>query len=298
MLIQIKIIFSFMNHIINMRKEYLWDCLLPGQYSRTRQNLEGKFIKSCSKSKALIHYPMEFPRRQYTPALFIDFILPTLYGSGRSLWEPLMVLTELYASSHPLWTLPWNPWCSRDAGISNDDSQMVHRLVSGVLKLGLDGHHGNGEGDGAQPQPIHWSINDSLKNSHTVRVKCDGAPSCWNDTCYIVAWLWYNIIPHLINLTPLTVPSKKYGPMIQPAVTPAHHHVWWGVLHLKHVTRILFCPKKHCDPGCWLIAVVTCALPHRVVKSCTVMPSHKMQIYWNKSINKSGIWLLRYLVDV
>jgi len=54
----------------------------------------------------------------------IYFILPALYGSGRSLWEPLMVLTEFYASSHPLWPLPWNSWCSRDAGISNDDSQL------------------------------------------------------------------------------------------------------------------------------------------------------------------------------
>jgi len=35
------------------------------------------------------------------------------------------------------------------------NAQMVHRLLWGVLKLGLDGHHGNGEGDVAQPQPIH-----------------------------------------------------------------------------------------------------------------------------------------------
>jgi len=55
----------------------------------------------------------------------IYFILPALYGSGRPLWAPLMVLTRLYASSHPLWPLPWNSWCSRDAGISNDDSNMV-----------------------------------------------------------------------------------------------------------------------------------------------------------------------------
>ena len=34
MLIQIKIIFSFMDHIINMRKECLSDCLLPSPYSR------------------------------------------------------------------------------------------------------------------------------------------------------------------------------------------------------------------------------------------------------------------------
>ena len=39
----------------------------------------------------------------------------------------------------------------------------------------------------------------------------------------IVASLWYNIrvIPHLIRVTPLKVPSKKYGPMIQVTVTLA-----------------------------------------------------------------------------
>ena len=124
MIIQIKIIFSFMGHIINTRKGSLWNCLFPGQYSRNfLQNLEGKFIKSRSKSKALIHYPTGCPRRHCTPDTFIYFILHALYGSGRSLWEPLMVLTELYVSSHPLWPLPGNSLCSRDAGIGNDDSQ-------------------------------------------------------------------------------------------------------------------------------------------------------------------------------
>jgi len=32
---------------------------------------------------------------------------------------------------------------------------LAHRVLSGVLKLGLNGHHGSGEGDVAQPQPIH-----------------------------------------------------------------------------------------------------------------------------------------------
>ena len=66
------------------------------------QNLEGKFIKNSSKSKALIHYPTECPRRHCTPDLFIYFILPALYGSGRSLWERLLDLKELYVSSHSL----------------------------------------------------------------------------------------------------------------------------------------------------------------------------------------------------
>jgi len=34
MLIQIKIIFCFMDYSINMNKGYLWDCLLPNPYSR------------------------------------------------------------------------------------------------------------------------------------------------------------------------------------------------------------------------------------------------------------------------
>ena len=34
----------------------------------------------------------------------------------------------------------------------------------------------------------------------------------------IVTELWYDIIPHLIHVTPLTVPSKKYGPVIQLAL--------------------------------------------------------------------------------
>ena len=50
------------------------------------------------------------------------------------------------------------------------NTELVHRLLSGVLKFGLHDHHGSGKGDVAQPQPIHWPINDSLRNSHTVRV--------------------------------------------------------------------------------------------------------------------------------
>ena len=87
------------------------------------QSLEGQFTKSSTQSRALTHYPTGCPWRWSTPDLLIYFILLPFYGSGRSLWEPLMALTMLYASLHPLWPLPWNSWCSRDARISNDDSQ-------------------------------------------------------------------------------------------------------------------------------------------------------------------------------
>jgi len=35
------------------------------------------------------------------------------------------------------------------------NAELVHRLLSGVLKLGLHGHHGSGERDVAQSQPTH-----------------------------------------------------------------------------------------------------------------------------------------------
>ena len=71
----------------------------------------------------------------------------------------------------------------------------------------------------------------------------------------------------------------------------------WSYISACNKDSVL--PQKTLWP--WVLAhcsCVTCALPHRVIMSCKVMPSHKMQIYWNKSINKSGIWLLRHLVDV
>jgi hypothetical protein len=42
----------------------------------------------------------------------------------------------------------------------------------------VDNIHGSGKGDVAQHQPIHIPVNDSLRNSHTVREKCAGALSC------------------------------------------------------------------------------------------------------------------------
>ena len=35
------------------------------------------------------------------------------------------------------------------------NTELVHGLLSGVLKLGLYGQHGSGEGDVAQPQSRH-----------------------------------------------------------------------------------------------------------------------------------------------
>ena len=72
MLIQIKINFSFIHHIIKYEKG------VPTGFPISRsifknlvQNLECKFIKSSSKSKALIHYPTGCLRRHCTSGLFI-----------------------------------------------------------------------------------------------------------------------------------------------------------------------------------------------------------------------------------
>ena len=96
---------------------------------------------------------------------------------------------------------------------------------------------------------IHWGIHTHSEGE-----------MCWSSILLkwhllhnpIVAWLWYNIIPHLIVLTPLTVPSQKYGPMIYVTGSYTHyHHVWWVLLHLKHVMRILFSPQKLFKIGSW-----------------------------------------------
>ena len=46
----------------------------------------------------------------------------------------------------------------QESVMTTHNTELVHRLLSGVLKLGIHGrhgHHGSGEGDAAQPQPIH-----------------------------------------------------------------------------------------------------------------------------------------------
>jgi len=176
MLIQIKMIFSFIDHIINMRKGYLGDCLFPGQYSRT---LESKFIKSRSKSKALIHYPAGCPRIQCRPDLFISFYLHCMDPAdscGNLSWtsESFMhhlILCDLFQGIHHVQEM-------QVSVMKTHNTTLVHRLLSGVLKLGLHCHHGSGEGDVVQPQPLQWSVYDSLTNTHTVRAKCAGALSC------------------------------------------------------------------------------------------------------------------------
>ena len=67
------------------------------------QNLEGKFIKSSSKSIALIHYPTECPRRHCTPDLFhltgIVWIGQILVGTPHGPYRALCIITSSVTSS-------------------------------------------------------------------------------------------------------------------------------------------------------------------------------------------------------
>ena len=105
MLIQIKIIFIFMDHIINTRKGVPFG--LPASksiFKKFLQNLEGKFITSSSKSKALIHYPMGCPRRHCTPDLFISAYLLCMDMTdpcGNPSWslQSLCIITSFVSSA-------------------------------------------------------------------------------------------------------------------------------------------------------------------------------------------------------
>jgi len=58
------------------------------------------------------------------------------------------MLCDLFHGIHGVQEMQVSVMMTHNAGL-------VHRLLSGVFKLELHGHHGSGEGDVAQPQPIH-----------------------------------------------------------------------------------------------------------------------------------------------
>ena len=135
------------------------------------ENMEGEFIKSSTKSKELIHYPTWCLRRHCTPDLFISsypHFMDRADPCGNPSWssESFMhhhILCDLFQGIHGVQEMQVSVKMTHN-------TELVHRLLSGVLKFGLRDHHGSGKGDVAQPQPIHWPINDSLTNSHTIRV--------------------------------------------------------------------------------------------------------------------------------
>jgi len=72
---------------------------------------------------------------------------------GNPLWSSQSftchhILCDLFHGIHSVQEMQVSVMMTRN-------TELVHRLLSGVLKLGLHGHHGSGEGVVAQPQPIH-----------------------------------------------------------------------------------------------------------------------------------------------
>ena len=117
-------------------------------FTKFLQNLEGKFITSSSKSKALIHYPMGCPIRHCTPDLFISAYLLCMDMTdpcGNPSWSSQSfmhhyILCVLCHGIHGVQEMQISVMMTRN-------TKLVHRLLSGVLKLGLQGHHGSGKGD-------------------------------------------------------------------------------------------------------------------------------------------------------
>jgi len=58
------------------------------------------------------------------------------------------ILCDLFHGIHGVQEMPVSVMMTHNVAL-------VHRLLSGVLKLGHHGHHNSGEGDVAQPQPLH-----------------------------------------------------------------------------------------------------------------------------------------------
>jgi len=119
------------------------------------QNLESKFIKSSSQSRALTHYPTRCLRRQCTPDLFhpnrILWIWQILVGTPHGPPRALCIITSFVTPFHGIHGVQE----MQVSVMMTHNAELVHKLLSGVLKLGLHGHHGSGEGGVAQPQPIH-----------------------------------------------------------------------------------------------------------------------------------------------
>ena len=157
MLIQIKIIFSFMDQIINLRKGQLWDCLSPGQYSRTFYRIwKVNLQKSSNQRRALTRYAAGCLRRQCTPDLLISSypnFLNMADPCGNPSWSSQSSMCH-HNLCDPFHGIP-GVQETQVLVMMTHNAQMVHRLLSGVLKLGLHGNHGSSKGDVAQPQPMH-----------------------------------------------------------------------------------------------------------------------------------------------
>jgi len=105
------------------------------------QKIEDKFIKSGSKRKALIHYPKGCPRRHCTPDIsYYLHCMDLADPCGNASWS-----SQSFMHHHILCALFHGIHGVQEMQVSvmmTHNGELVHRLLSGVLKLGLHGHHG------------------------------------------------------------------------------------------------------------------------------------------------------------
>jgi len=105
-------------------------------FKKFLQNLEGKFIKSSSKSKALIHYPTGCPRRYCTPHLFISSYLLFMDMAdpcGNPPWSSQSfmhhyILCDFCHGIHDVQEMQVSVMITHN-------TKLVQSLLSGVLKL-------------------------------------------------------------------------------------------------------------------------------------------------------------------
>jgi len=107
------------------------------------QNLEGKFIKSSSQSRALTHYPMGCPRRQSTPDLFISsypHCMDPADPCGNPSWSSQSFICH-YILCDPFHGIQGVQEMQVSV-LMTHNAELVHGLLSGIFKLRLYGNHG------------------------------------------------------------------------------------------------------------------------------------------------------------
>jgi len=95
------------------------------------------------------------------------------------------------------------------------------------------------KGDAAEPQPIHLPGNASLRILCPVSGKWE--PSCWNHNYSMIPLLLGSGVTKFLNIlryeTPMTVPSKKYGPMTRnDSYSCPYYNMWWVVCVYESVS--------------------------------------------------------------
>jgi hypothetical protein len=139
------------------------------------------------------------------------------------------------------------------------------RWLSGVVKLGLSGDQDTGEGDVAEPRPIHWpgTLHSGI-HVRSVTLCADG----FSDHCRNCEIIWFIVWLVLSFCAP-----KHWLPNAPQ---------WNKCLYLPLSTSQNKLLMSKCDSGCCLVFVLSHVNCHTGSPSYEAMPSHKMQTSLNK----------------